>query len=37
MPAVFRVTLAAGLLTAVVIGGFFIGALRTITDTGVDW
>lgn len=32
-----RPFLAAALLAAVVIGGFFVGAIRTITDTGADW
>lgn len=32
-----RPVLAAALLTAVLVGGFFYGCLRAITDTGPDW
>lgn len=32
-----RPLLAIAVLTAVVIGGFFIGVVRTVTDTGPDW
>lgn len=32
-----RPLLAAAILLAAVTGGFFVGALRTITDTGPDW
>ena len=32
-----RPLLATCLLAAVIIGGFFIGATRGLTDTGPDW
>ena len=32
-----RAVIAVTLLAAVVIGGFFVGAVRTVTDTGPDW
>jgi hypothetical protein len=32
-----RPLLATALLAAVIIGGFFVGAARGVTDTGPDW
>lgn len=32
-----RAALAGILLAAVLMGGFFYGALQVITDTGPDW
>lgn len=32
-----RYLLTAAVFAAVLIGGFFYGTLRTITDTGPDW
>lgn len=29
--------LALAVLAAVLLGGFFIGLARTVTDTSVDW
>lgn len=32
-----RPVLAAALLTAVLVGGFFYGVINHLTDTGPDW
>ena len=32
-----RPFVAAALLTAVLVGGFFYGVLQTVTDTTPDW
>lgn len=32
-----RPVLALFILAAVLVGGFFIGIARTVTDTSVDW
>lgn len=37
MTRLLKPALAIAVLTAVIIGGFFIGVVRTVTDTGPDW